>query len=280
MSLKTTLYTTLALSTFAGAAFAVTAADMVPADVKERGYISVGVEATYPPISFRDPATNERAGVNIALVEALGEQLGLEIKFEDMGFAQLMTAVESGRIDMIGTAISDLPKRRDKFTFVDYMSTGAQPFILASNKEKYTEETDLCGVKLGAPRTTSYVAYAKAWSETNCVSADLDPIEVLGNDGATDTRLALMQSRIDAGVLGQEYVAYLMSQEPGKFDTAGSPITFSLFGFAFGKDDLDLRDAVAQAVTEIMENGAYQTALDAYGMGAQGLDAVSIDKGE
>lgn len=274
------LVSALALCVSAGAALAETAAEMLPAAAKEKGYISVGVEATYPPISFRDPATDKRAGVNIMLVEAIGKQLGVEIKFEDMAFAQLMSGVESGRIDFIGTAISDLPKRRDKFSFVDYMSTGAQPFVLAENGSKYQTDTDRCGIKIGAPRTTSYVASAESWSAEHCVAAGLAPFVVIGNDGAADTRLGLMQGRIDAGVLGQEYVAYLMAQEPGKFATAGSPITYSIFGFAFGKEDTALRDAVAKAVSEIMENGAYKEALDAYGMGAQALPEVTIDKGQ
>ncbi|MXN17801.1 transporter substrate-binding domain-containing protein [Pseudooceanicola sp. GBMRC 2024] len=269
----------MVLGLLAGTAQAETAAEMLPQKYKDQGYVSVGVEATYPPISFRDPETNKRAGVNIQLIEDIGTQLGVKIKFEDMAFAQLMSGVESGRIDFIGTAISDLPKRRDKFSFVDYMTTGAQPFVLAKNADHYKADGDLCGIKLGAPRTTSYVGSAEAWSTAHC-TGDLEPITVIGNDGASDTRLGLMQGRIDAGVLGQEYVAYLMAQEPGKFATAGTPITSSIFGFAFGKDDTGLRDAVAQAVSEMLANGQYKAALEAYGMGAQAVSAVTIDKGE
>lgn len=280
MTLKiTTLVSSLALSLAAGAAYAETAAEMVPADIKEKGYLSVGIESTYPPMAFRNPETNERAGINVMLVDALGEALGLEIRYEDMGFEQLMTSVASGRIDMIGTAISDLPSRRETMSFVDYISTGAQPFGLAATAAELTENADLCGHAVGAPRTTSYLPTLEKWNEEHCVGAGLDTMNVLGTGGATDTRLSLMQERLDAGILGQEYVAYLMAQEPGVFETIGEPITRTLFGFAFGKEYPELRDAVAQGVTEIMANGAYAAALEAFGMEAQALTEVSIDQG-
>lgn len=275
-----TLASSLVLCLAAGAALAETAAEMVPSDIREKGYISVGIESTYPPMAFRNPETNERTGVNVMLVDALGKVLDLEVRYEDMSFEQLMTSVASGRIDMIGTAISDLPSRRETMSFVDYLSTGAQPFGLAATADKLTENVDLCGHAVGAPRTTSYLPSLEKWNEEHCAGAGLEPMNVLGTGGASDTRLSLMQGRLDAGLLGQEYVAYLMSQEPGTFGIIGQPITQTLFGFAFGKDYPDLRDAVAEGVTEIMENGDYAKALDAFGMGAQALTEVSIDQGK
>lgn len=270
----------LGFGALSGGALAQTAAELVPADIRERGYLSVGIEATYPPMAFRNPETNERAGVNVLLVDALGEALDLEIRYEDMSFEQLMTSVTSGRIDMIGTAISDLPSRRERLTFVDYLSTGAQPFALAATASELTSNEALCGHSVGAPRTTSYLPTLEAWNAEHCGGAGLAAMDVQGTGGATDTRLSLMQGRLDAGILGQEYVAYLMSQDPGVFATVGTPITSALFGFAFGREYIELRDAVAQAVTEIIENGAYSAALDAYDLQSQALSAVMIDQGQ
>lgn len=281
MALHTTvLASALGSLLICGSALAQTAAELVPAEVRERGYLTVGIEATYPPMAFRNPETNERAGVNVLLVDALGEALDLEIRYEDMSFEQLMTSVASGRIDMIGTAISDLPSRRETLTFVDYLSTGAQPFALTAGAAELPTTESLCGHSVGAPRTTSYLPTLEAWNETNCVGAGLEAMDVQGTGGATDTRLALMQGRLDAGILGQEYVAYLMAQDPDVFATIGTPITNALFGFAFGKEYVDLRDAVAVGVTEIMENGSYATALASFDLQDQAIAEVMIDQGQ
>ncbi len=85
----------------------------LPAALKSAGHIVVGIESTYPPMAYKDPKTSERIGFNVELVNAIAKELGVPVKWEEMSFEQLMTSLTTGRIDMIGTAISDLPSRRD-----------------------------------------------------------------------------------------------------------------------------------------------------------------------
>ncbi len=276
-ALALTLGTTAALP---GAALAQDKAIALPAAVKAAGQIVVGIESTYPPMAYRDPKTNERVGFNVELVTALAKELGVAVKWEEMSFEQLMTSLTTGRIDMIGTAISDLPSRREKLTFVDYLATGAQPFAMAVKAAELKANTDLCGKTVGAPRTTSYMPVTTAWSEKNCVAAGKPAIAMNGTAGATATRLELKQGRLDAAVLGPEYVAYLMADEPGAYALVGTPLNKTLFGFAFDKQHGELRDAVAKATSAAMKNGAYQQALKKFGLERQGLSEVSIDAGQ
>jgi polar amino acid transport system substrate-binding protein len=101
-----------------------------------------------------------------------------------------------------------------------------------------------------------------------------------GTAGATATRLELKQGRLDAAVLGPEYVAFLMADEPGAYAFVGDPLNKTLFGFAFNKAQTELRDAVAHATTATMKNGAYAKALKAYGLERQSLAEVAIDAGQ
>ena len=252
----------------------------LPAAVKSAGQIVVGIETTYPPMAYKDPKTNERAGFNVELVNAIAKELGVSVKWEEMSFEQLMTSLTTGRIDMIGTAISDLPSRRDKLTFVDYLATGAQPFALSAKAGELKSNLDLCGKTVGAPRTTSYMPVTAAWSEKNCAGAGKPAITVNGTAGATATRLELKQGRLDAAVLGPEYVAYLMADEPNTYAFVGEPLNKTLFGFAFEKKNAELRDAVAKATAAVMKNGGYQQALKKFGLERQSLSEPTIDAGQ
>lgn len=252
----------------------------LPAAVKSAGQIVVGIETTYPPMAFKDPKTNERAGFNVELVNAIAKELGISVKWEEMSFEQLMTSLTTGRIDMIGTAISDLPSRREKLTFVDYLATGAQPFALATKAGELKNNADLCGKTVGAPRTTSYMPVTAAWSEKNCAGAGKPAITVNGTAGATATRLELKQGRLDAAVLGPEYVAYLMADEPNTYAFVGEPLNKTLFGLAFDKKNAELRDAVAKATAAVMKNGGYQQALKKFGLERQRLPEPTIDAGQ
>jgi len=251
----------------------------LPEKLKSAGTIVVGIESTYPPMAYKDPKTNERIGVNIDLVESIARELGVKVKWEEMSFEQLMTSLTTGRIDMIGTAISDLPSRREKLTFVDYLVTGAQPFTTVAKKDTIKSEADLCGKTIGAPRTTNYYPIAQAWSEKNCVAAGKPAATINGTAGATATRLDLKQGRLDAAVLGPEFVAHLMADEPNTYALAGEPLTRTLFGFAFNKAEAGLRDAVAAALTAIMKSGAYGKTLQKFGLERQAMTDVKIDAG-
>lgn len=252
----------------------------LPAAVKSAGQIVVGIESTYPPMAYKDPKTNERIGFNVELVSAIAKELGIAVKWEEMSFEQLMTSLTTGRIDMIGTAISDLPSRREKLTFVDYLATGAQPFTMATKSGELKANLDLCGKTVGAPRTTSYMPVTAAWSEKNCVPAGKPAVTMNGTAGATATRLELKQGRLDAAVLGPEYVAYLMSDEPNTYALVGEPLNKTLFGLAFDKNNAELRDAVAKATTAVMKNGSYQQALKKFGLERQGMPEALIDAGQ
>lgn len=121
----------------------------MPPALKEKGSITVAIESTYPPMAYRDPKTGQRLSFNVELFTATAKKMGIEVKWEELSFEQLATALEVGRADLVGTAISDLPSRREKMTFVDYLRTGAQPFTTVANAQKVKMSADLCGLTVG-----------------------------------------------------------------------------------------------------------------------------------
>lgn len=252
----------------------------LPERFRQQGYLRVGIEATYPPMAYKDPATNERRGVNVDLVTAIGKDLGVEIRWEEMAFAQLIPAITTGRVDFSGSSMTDLPARRERLSFVDYVSTGAQIFTTAAQRKGAEKATDFCGRSVATPRTTNYFPAAQAWSERNCVAAGRPAMQVIGTEGAAASRTDLQQGRAEGAILGAEYVVYLRQINPGAFVEVGEPITRNLSGMAFPKDTTDLRDAVAASLQRLVANGTYLEILRKHGLERQALQRISIDAGE
>lgn len=252
----------------------------LPASIQSSQTLTVGIETTYPPMAFEDPETHQRQGVNVELLEAIGRNLGLTINWEEMSFEQLMSSLASHRIDVIGTAITDLPSRRDALSFVDYLHSGSQPFMLADNLPDDTSPEALCGLHIGAPRSTSYVGVIERWSEDNCVKAGHPAIDVVGTAGATATRLELKQGRLDAGVLGPEYVSFMMQDEPGRYAKFPVMMSETLFGMALNREDDELRSALIQSLTSLLASGEYQKILDHYDIGDQAVSQITVDAGQ
>jgi polar amino acid transport system substrate-binding protein len=242
--------------------------------------LTVGVEATYPPMSFRDPATNKSVGVNIDLFEALGKAMKVKIKFEEMSFEQLTSSLKTGRIDVIGTAITDLPKRRTDMAFVDYLKTGAQMFTTVKNTSVGSTADAFCGKAIGTPRTTNYYPEVMAWNESDCVKVGKPAATVQGTAGASAARLDLQQERLAAVVLGPEYVKYLISQEPNTYVLIGEPLSLHHFGFAVDKANTQVRDDVAKGLEAIIKDGSYQAVLKKWNLESQAVTDVMIDGGK
>lgn len=278
MSIRTSLLA-------AGLALAATAAAAqqpipLPDAIRSAGVVRIGIEATYPPMAYKDPATNERRGFNVDLVTEIARVLGLRIQWEEMAFAQLIPALTTNRIDFSGSSMTDLPSRRDRLSFVDYVSTGPQIFAMTAQSGDINQPTDLCGKSIATPRTTAYFPTLQAWSQANCVAQGRPAITVVGTEGATATRTDLRQNRVQAAVLGAEYVVYLGQQEPGAIKAIGTPIGRNMSGLAFTKESTVLRDAVAAALDRLIADGTYMALLKKHGLEAQALARAEIDAGQ
>jgi len=256
------------------------AAQALPDEIRQRGALRVAIEATYPPMAYKDPATNERRGFNVDLVTAIGQELGIEVRWEEMAFAQLTPAITTDRVDFSGSAMTDLPSRRDRLSFADVVSTGAQIFTTPTLQRGAREATDFCGRSIATPRTTNYFAQAQAWSEQNCVAKGRPALRVIGTEGAAAARTDLQQNRADGALLGAEYVVYLQQQNPGAFVAVGKPISRSLSGMAFDKNKTALRDAIVGSLNRLISNGTYARILQQHGLEQQALTTISVDAGE
>ena len=242
--------------------------------------LTVGIEATYPPMSYRNPTTNESTGFNIDLFKALAKQMNVDLKFEEMSFEQLTSGLATGRIDVIGTAITDLPTRRNNMTFVDYLQTGAQMFTTRANAPAAMTPDAFCGKAIGSPRTTNYFIELNAWSDRTCVGAGKPAAQVQGAAGAAAVRLDLKQGRLNAAVLGPEYVKYLMSEEPDTYVLVGEPLSVHYFGFAVAKGKDALRDQLVKGLQASLADGSYQRVLDQWHLQSQGIKQVTVDGGQ
>jgi len=253
------------------------AAAELPERIKSAGKVVVANQPNYPPMEYRDPATNELKGLDIDLGLALAKQLGVEVEWSDIGFEQMVSSLATGRVDLIHSGMSDLPKRRDTLDFIDYMKSGAQFYISASRKDEFKTQTDLCGKTVGMSRRTSFPDETAKWSAANCEAAGKPAIKVVGTEGSADARAQLKQGRVDAAVQGSETLPYLMTLEKDAYVVVGEPFTAVYQGIGFSKQNGELRDAYASAFKALMDSGEYKKIFAAYGLEGALLDGIYVN---
>ncbi len=269
----------LCLGLFAAAlAFPALAADL-PDRIKTAGKVVIATMPNYPPITFKDPATNTLQGFDIELGQALAKEMGVAVEWQEIAFAQMLPSLQTGRVDLVMAGMSDLPSRRELQDFVDYLKTGAQFYTSTAMAKEIKSTADLCGKKVGASRSTNWPKQIEEWSQTNCVAKGKPAIAVTGTEGSVDARVQLKSQRIDAAVQGNETLPYLLTQEPNTYVVLGDAFTTTLAGIPVLKTEPKLRDAVQAALLSLQQKGVYDELLKKYGIAANSLKPASLNQG-
>lgn len=248
----------------------------LPAAIKQKGEIVAAIMPNYPPMDFKDPATNQLTGVDYDLGMALGERLGVKIKWTETAFEQMVSALTTGRVDIILSGMTDTTERQEVVTFVDYFVSGPIFYTLQS-REDLKEMTDLCGKNVGTSRRTTFPAEIAKWSKENCEAAGKPAVNVVGAEGSADARAQLRQRRLDAAVQGSETVPYIMGLEKNTFKPIGTPIAKQITGLGVKKSNPELTQAVAAAIQGMIDDGTYQAILKKWDLEKSAIERVTIN---
>jgi polar amino acid transport system substrate-binding protein len=273
--IRNTLAAALAFAT----AVAVSAAEL-PDRIKKAGKIIAATQPNYPPITYKDPASNQLMGFDIDLGEAIAKELGVKVEWQETAFAQMISSLQTGRVDIAMAGMSDLPARREVVDFIDYMKTGPQFFTTTANAASLKTIDDLCGKKVGASRSTNWPAQMEELSKSVCAGKGKPAMVVVGTEGSVDARTQLKSGRLDAAVQGSETLPYFQKQEPNTLVLIGTPFSDSLSGIPVLKTESQLRDAVKEALDRLVAKGVYDQILAKYGLQVAKLAPIGVNQGK
>jgi polar amino acid transport system substrate-binding protein len=274
-----TLQKTLVAALGITAAFAVAAAEL-PDRIKKAGKIVIATQPNYPPIAYKDPATNQLTGFDIDLGEALAKELGVKVEWQETAFAQMISSLQTARVDIALAGMSDLPARREVVDFIDYMKTGPQFFTTTARAGELKTLEDLCGKKVGASRSTNWPGQMEELSKSICAGKGKPAMTVIGTEGSVDARTQLKSGRLDAAVQGSETLPYFQKQEPNTIVLIGAPFNEGLSGIPVLKTETQLRDAVKEALDRMQAKGVYDQILAKYGLQTSKLAPISVNQGK
>ena len=249
----------------------------LPAAIAARGGINVAVVPNYPPMEFRDPATNALTGFDVDLGEALARKLGTRLNWQETSFDQMIPALATGRVDAILSGMTDLATRHAATSFVDYLRSGPAFFVQQSRAAEFNDMAALCGKNVGASRRTSFPHEIAVWSDANCPGK---PIAVVGTEGSGDARTQLKQGRIDAAVQGNETLPYVMEQEPHAYAAVGGPVVTQLTGIGLPVQETGLQQALAGALDGLIADGTYKALLAKWHLADNGVEKATVNAGQ
>ena len=69
-------------------------------EIKERGYVTIGVKEDYAPFGFRD-AEGTLVGYDVDVARGFAEAIGVELRLEPVTSANRLQKVQQGEIDIM-----------------------------------------------------------------------------------------------------------------------------------------------------------------------------------
>jgi polar amino acid transport system substrate-binding protein len=251
----------------------------LPASVAQSKKVNVGSNVQSAPNNFYAADGTTPIGFEVDLAKAIGRKLGVDMAYQDMAFGSLITSLQSGRIDMTIAGMNDTKERQQQIDFVDYFSSGITIMVQKGNPEGITGPDGLCGKNVAVVQGTSHQTFAAAQSD-RCVKAGKPAITVTATDSDTQNQNQLRTGRV-AAILNDLPSAAYISKTAGDGNTfevvPGPPIDGGPYGIGFAKTNVALRDAVKQALGELMADGTYQQILQSWGVDQGALKEPAIN---
>lgn len=181
-------------------------ANTVLQKIQKSKQLVVGTSADYPPLEFTasENGSTKYVGVDIELAKDIAKDLGAKLVIKNMSFDSLLVALETGKVDMVISAMTPTPERKKSVDFskIYYRPSGEYFLINKKDQAKYKSIKDFAGQTLGAQ--TGSIQY-------ELIQKQMKKSKVKGLGKINNLVLALQSGKV-AGVVVEELIAKAYAQ--------------------------------------------------------------------
>jgi polar amino acid transport system substrate-binding protein len=220
-----------------------TAGGDVSSDLITAGTLKVGSDIPFPPFEFGKAPDYE--GFDIDLVNAIAEDLELEVEIQDTAFDTIFTDVAQGNFDMVASAATITPEREQRVDFSDPYYEAEQALLVPEGSGISSVE-DLAGLTVGAQDGTTGEAYSRDETEAGSVR---------GFPNGPAAIAALRNGQVQATIIDQPVAQDAIDKGQTGFELATTIPTGELYGLAFSQDTPALLAAVNESLASMKEDG-------------------------
>lgn len=236
------------------------AAEETAAEVKtvEAGKLHMATNAAFPPYEMiSDNGGFE--GIDVEIATLIAQKLGLELVVDDMEFGSVITSVQGGKSDIAMAGLTVTEERKQNVDFTESYATGVQVIIVPEDSEIATVD-DLANDKMIGVQdgTTGYI-YCSSPVEDGGYGED----HVTSYPNGAMAIEALKGGKVDAVVIDNEPAkAFVQANEGLKI--LDTEYIVENYAIGISKDNTGLRDAVNNALKELIADGSVQLIVDKY----------------
>jgi ABC-type amino acid transport substrate-binding protein len=211
--------------------------------------LTVGVdESPPPPLCYGLPDSPDFQGFEVDLLKAIAAILGVTLRCKSALWGVALDELQSGRLDMICTAATITPKRRELVDFSDpYFET--ELALIVRRDDAIEHVSDLTGRTVGVRLAT----VAEDFVREHCRSSVVRTFDL-----NVDAYHALCNGQVDAIVDDRPIGRFFARAIEGLNVAPPLAGTRSQYGMVFAKNNDRLRRAVNQALADVRADGTWE----------------------
>ena len=236
------------------------AAEEAAAEIKtvEAGKLHMATNAAFPPYEMiSDNGGFE--GIDVEIASLIAQKLGLELVVDDMEFGSVITSVQGGKSDIAMAGLTVTEERKQNVDFTESYATGVQVIIVPEGSDIQTVDdlanNKMIGVQDG---TTGYI-YCSSPVEDGGYGED----HVTSYPNGAMAIEALKGGKVDAVVIDNEPAKAFVQANAG-LKILDTEYIVENYAIGISKDNNGLRDAVNNALKELIADGSVQMIVDKY----------------
>lgn len=226
--------------------------------IKEKGTLVLGTEATYGPYEFLDDDANP-IGCDIWLAQQIADELGVELKIQDMAFDGIINSVMIGDVDIGIAAFTVTPERAEVIDFTHQYELSEQLLVAKKGDgATYATKESLAGKKVGAQMGTI---------QSELITSALPDSELFELDTYPNLAMEVINGNIVGFVCDKAVGEGMISQND---NLEAAEFAFSAEEAAFGKAAViakgndDFMEVVNKVIDKVVADGSYLKAFDDY----------------
>ena len=247
---------------------------LLPQSVKDKGTLVVAMELKSPPTTFLAEDAKTPIGFNPDMARLIAKKLGLQVEIVDVGFDNIIPALQGNRYDMTASSMSATPERVAVVDMIDYLKLGSS--IAGQGKPGRYAVDNLCGkpvvVTKGSIQATKRLP---EFSKSQCEDQGKPAIQGIILPSIQDAMTQLASGRVKAIYYDTPAVRWAAKQQPNRFEVLTPQVNESTVAVALPKGG-ELTPAVQAAVQSILAGPQYQESLGRWGLDGLGIDAAKL----
>lgn len=238
--------------------------DRLPQEVKDRGVLRIGTVTSTNP--FTQKPGEEVIGLIPDLAHEVAGRLGLELEFHEAPMAAQVAALQSDRVDITWSAMSDTVEREETINMIPYIANQTTPLVQYGNPQNIHVIEDLCGKVVATVRGGDNHLALEDLNKKACTSGGREVMDIKLYDKSSEAMLQVQSGKADAFVgIGLQMRHIAETANGGKtFGFIDAALIESTLTIGVAKDEMELADLVSDTLSSVVESGRYEEILAEY----------------